>query len=87
MVAGCSGNGTTSNSGQSEKDALTEMCTLPNELHFQPTKIGPYLAKRISNPTVTGLLSTLEQPDGLNPILEKHGFDPQKCDLVTAIKR
>ncbi len=85
VVAGCSGKVTTSSSGQSEKDALTEMCTLPKRLHSQLAEIGPYLAQRISNPTVTALLSTLEGPEGLNPILEKHGFDPKKCDLITAV--
>ena len=83
LVAACEEEEST----QTTQEALAEMCSIPEKLHKDPKSIGPYLAKRITNEEVIHLLKTLDTPDRMHPILEKHGMDPQACDLVRVLSK
>ena len=72
---------------QTTQEALAELCSIPVELQSDPASVGPYLAKRISNPEVIQMLKTLDDPKGLHETLEKHGFNPQSCDLVAMLSK
>ena len=71
---------------QTKKAALQQMCSIPKDIADDPKDIGPYLAKRITNPEVIKLLQTLDDPMMLKPLLKEHGINPERCDLLTALE-
>ena len=66
---------------QTTQEALTEMCSIPEELQSDPSSVGPYMAERISNPEVVQILKTLDDPRELHEILEKHGLTLNRATL------
>ena len=80
--AGCKEEASNQDEAQSMKEALEEMCSIPDELVDEPQKIGPYLEERIEHPGARTLLATLDSPEDLKVVLEEHGLDPERCALV-----
>ena len=72
----------TAEPSQSKKAALTILCDLPEDITADPTRIGSYVSKKITNEDVLALVSTINDPAVLYLELKNNGIDTKGCDAL-----
>lgn len=72
---------------QSKAEAIKEICTIPTNLHSDPTKIGVYLEKRLTHPDFVEILYNASDLEPIRNIVEENGFSVESCDIINILER
>lgn len=72
---------------QNKTHAIKEICTIPTKLHDDPTKVGPYLEKRVTHPDIVEMLYNASDIAALRKVITDNGFSAESCDFIRILEQ